>query len=75
MRGYFCSDMCFMENLSPPVIPALSKAGMMQSILFFVLTICDDHKRDYKGRWNQPHTFHEEVRKKSDLLIEISCSK
>ena len=63
MRGYFCSDMCFMENLSPRVIPALSKAGMMQSILFFVLTICDDHKRDYKGRWNQPHTFYEEAHK------------
>ena len=28
-----------------------------------VLTICDDHKRDYKGRWNQPHTFHEEAHK------------
>ena len=52
-----------MENLSPRVIPALSKAGMMQSILFFVLTICDDHKRDYKGRWNQPHTFHKEAHK------------
>ena len=44
-------------------IPALSKAGMMQSMLFFVLTICDDHKRDYKGRWNQPYTFHEEAHK------------
>ena len=24
-------------------------------ILFFVLTICDAQKREYKGRWNQPY--------------------
>ena len=45
------------------LVPALSKACMMQSILFFVLTTCDDHKRECKGRWNQPHTFHEEAHK------------
>ena len=46
LRGYFRSDMCLIENLS--LVPALSKVCMMQSILFFVLTICDDHKREYK---------------------------